>query len=166
MLSCLLRFRKLLFWEKQTKKLTERQQLRFSLVAGLLTELKPLMKFAKVVFWIAAIYGLVAITPLYFIFDKIGQQDPPPITHPGFYYGFAGVTLAWQIAFIFIARDPVRLRPMMVPSILEKLGFSIAIIVLYLQHRVHPADLGLAGIDLLLAVLFMVAFAKTKEFNP
>jgi len=54
----------------------------------------------------------------------------------------------------------------MVPSILEKLSFGIAIIVLYLQHRVHPADLGLAGIDLLLAVLFMVAFAKTKQFNP
>jgi len=77
------------------------------------------MKFAKVVFWIAAIYGLLSITPLYFIFDKIGQQDPPPITHPGFYYGFAGVALAWQIAFIFIARDPLRLRPMMIPSIVE-----------------------------------------------
>ena len=95
------------------------------------------MKFAKVVFWIAAIYGLLSITPLYFIFDKIGQQDPPPITHPGFYYGFAGVALAWQIAFIFIANDPLRLRPMMIPSILEKLTFAIAIIVLYLQHRVH-----------------------------
>ena len=124
------------------------------------------MKFAKVVFWIAAIYGLLSITPLYFIFDNIGRQDLPPITHPGFYYGFAGVALAWQIAFIFIANDPLHLRPMMIPSILEKLTFAIAIIVLYLQHRVHPADLGFAGIDLLFAVLFLVAFAKTREFNP
>jgi len=76
------------------------------------------------------------------------------------------VALAWQIAFIFIASDPLRLRPMMIPSILEKLTFAIAIIVLYLQHRVHPADLGFAGIDLLFAVLFLVAFAKTREFNP
>jgi len=124
------------------------------------------MKFAKTVFWIAAVYGLVAITPLYFIFDKIPQRDPPPITHPGFYYGFAGVALAWQIAFIFIARDPVRLRPMMIPSVLEKLSFGIAMIVLYLQHRVRLPDLALAGIDLLFAGLFLVAFAKTQEFNP
>ena len=124
------------------------------------------MKFAKGVFWIAAVYGLLAITPLYFIFDKIGQQDPPPITHPGFYYGFAGVALAWQIAFIFIARDPMRMRPMMVPSVLEKLSFGIAVIVLYMQHRVHPADLGLGGIDLLFAVLFLIAFTKTRELNP
>src|SRR5215471_12848222 len=120
------------------------------------------MKFAKVIFWIAAIYGLLVITPLYFIFDKIPQRDPPPITHPGFYYGFAGVALAWQIAFIVIATDPVRLRPMMIPSVLEKLGFGIAMVVLYWQQRVRTADLGLGGIDLLLAVLFLIAFSKTK----
>ena len=120
------------------------------------------MKFAKIVFWIAGIYGVLAITPLYFVFDRIGRQDPPPITHPGFYYGFAGVALAWQIAFIIIAGDPVRLRPIMIPAVLEKLGFSIAIIVLYLQQRVHPADLGFAGVDLIFVVLFLIAFAKTK----
>ena len=68
------------------------------------------MKFAKIVFWIAGIWGLLVVPPLFFIFDRIGKDNPPPITHPGFYYGFATVTLAWQIAFILIARDPVRLR--------------------------------------------------------
>jgi len=77
------------------------------------------MKFAKVVFWVAGIWGLVVITPLYFLFDLIGKQDPPAITHPGFYYGFAGCALAWQIAFICIGRDPVRLRVMMIPSVVE-----------------------------------------------
>jgi hypothetical protein len=43
------------------------------------------MKFAKIVFWIAAIWGFIILTPLYFIFDNIGRQDPPPITHPAFY---------------------------------------------------------------------------------
>lgn len=121
------------------------------------------MKFAKVVFWTAGIYGVLAITPLYFLFNRIGQQDPPPITHPGFYYGFAGVALAWQIAFFVIATDPVRLRPIMIPSVLEKLGFGIAIVVLYLQQRVHPADLVLGGVDLLFALLFLIAFTKTKQ---
>jgi len=49
---------------------------------------------------------------------------------------------------------------------LEKLSFGIAMIVLYLQHRVRLPDLALAGIDLLFAGLFLVAFAKTQEFNP
>jgi|SRR5215813_8627981 len=105
---------------------------------------------------------VIVIAPLYFIAERIGQQDPPPITHPGFYYGFAGVALAWQIAFFVIATDPIRLRPIMIPAILEKLSFGIAIFVLYFQHRVHPADLGFGGADLLLALLFLIAFAKTK----
>src|SRR5215472_6079042 len=120
------------------------------------------MKFAKVVFWIAGIYGVIAFTPLYFMFDAIGQKDPPPITHPGFYYGFAGVGLAFQIAFCVIATDPVRLRPIMIPAVLEKLGFGIATVVLYLQARAHVFDLGLACVDLLFALLFLIAFAKTK----
>ena len=58
------------------------------------------MKFTKVVFRIAGIWGLSVITPLYFMFDLIGRKDPPPITHPGFFYGFVGVALAWQIAVL------------------------------------------------------------------
>ena len=87
------------------------------------------MKFAKIIFYVAFIWGVIVLTPLYFMFDMIGRQDPPPITHPGFYYGFVGVGLAWQIAFLIIARDPVRLRPMMIPSVLEKLSFVGAMIV-------------------------------------
>ena len=44
------------------------------------------MKFAKFAFWLAGIWGLVIIPPLYFMFDLIGRKDPPPITHPSFYY--------------------------------------------------------------------------------
>jgi hypothetical protein len=119
------------------------------------------MKFAKITFYIAFVWGIVILTPLYFMFDMIGRQDPPPITHPGFFYGFVGVGLAWQIAFFVIARDPVRLRPMMIPSILEKFSFVTAMIVLYTQHRVHPSDLFLVAIDGLLGVLFLVAFVRT-----
>lgn len=119
------------------------------------------MKFAKIVFWIAAFWGIVILTPLYFLFDLIGRQDPPPITHPGFYYGFVGASLAWQFAFIVIARDPVRLRPMMILSVFEKFSYGVAFIVLYLQRRLHPNDLTFAGVDLLLGILFLVAFFKT-----
>jgi hypothetical protein len=121
------------------------------------------MKFAKIVFWIAGIWGLLVITPLYFLFDIIGQKDPPPITHPGFFYGFVGCALAWQVAFCFMATDPVRYRPLMLPSILEKATYAIAIVILVLQGRTNPRDLVFAGTDALLGLLFVIAYLKAKS---
>jgi hypothetical protein len=119
------------------------------------------MKFSKIVFGIAGIWGLLVITPLYFMFDLIGKQDPPPITHPGFYYGFVGVAFAWQIAFLLIAREPARLRPMMIPSVIEKFTYGIAVVVLVLKGRMHSSDMLFAGTDLFLGVLFVLAYFKT-----
>ena len=48
------------------------------------------MKFAKIIFWIAGIWGVLVLTPLYFMFDLIGRKDPPPITHP------ASSTDSWE----------------------------------------------------------------------
>jgi hypothetical protein len=120
------------------------------------------MKFAKIVFWIAGIWGVLVLTPLYFLFDVIGRQDPPAITHPGFYYGFISVGLAWQSAFLVIARDPVRFRLMMIPSMIEKFGYGASLLVLYLQQRLYPSDLVFGGVDVLLGVLFLLAFFRTS----
>ena len=121
------------------------------------------MKFARVVFWVAGIWGVLIIAPMYFLFDLIGKQDPPGITHPGFYYGFVGVGLAWQIAFMIIGSDPLRFRPMMIPSVVEKFTFGIAIVVLVIQGRTNSGDLLFAGIDLTLGVLFAVAYWRTSD---
>jgi hypothetical protein len=120
------------------------------------------MKFAKIVFWIAAIWGVLILTPLYFIFDKIGQQDPPPITHPAFYYGFVAAALAWQFAFVVIARDPIRFRLMMIPAVLEKFAYGASLLVLYAQHRLHGADVVFGVVDVLFGVLFVLAFFRTS----
>ena len=120
------------------------------------------MKFAKIVFWIAGIWGLLVITPLYFLFDIIPQKDPPAITHPGFYYGFVGCALAWQVAFCFLATDPVRYRPLMLPSILEKAAYAVAIVILVLQGRTRPTELVFAGTDALLGLLFVISYVKTR----
>ena len=120
------------------------------------------MKFARIAFWIAGIWGLLVITPLYFLFDIIGQKDPPAITHPGFFYGFVGLALAWQVAFCFMATDPVRYRPLMIPSILEKAAWTIAVVTLVLQGRMHNSDLVFAGTDGLLGLLLVIAYFKTK----
>ena len=121
------------------------------------------MKFAKIIFLIAGIWGVLLLAPLYFIFEMIGAQDPPPITHPAFFYGFAGLGLAWQVAFFIISRDPLRFRPMMIPSILEKIGYGGEVVVLYAQGRMHPQDLAFGCIDLILAGLFAAAFVMTKR---
>jgi len=119
------------------------------------------MKFAKVVFRIAGIWGLLVITPLYFLFDLIGQKDPPPITHPGFYYGFVGCAFAWQIAFLFISANPVRLRLMMIPSMVEKFTYAPAVVILVMQGRMHQSDMIFAATDFALGVLFVAAYLKT-----
>jgi hypothetical protein len=70
------------------------------------------------------------MVPMYLLEDRIDQDQPPPITHPEFFYGFAGITLAWQLLFLVLASDPFRYRPMILPSIVEKLSYVIALAVL------------------------------------
>ena len=120
------------------------------------------MRFAKIVFLLAGIWGVLVITPLLFLFDLIGRQDPPPITHPGFYYGFATTALAWQLAFFIIAREPRRLRPLMLASVLEKFGYASTAIVLFVERRIHGGDLAFGCVDLLFGVLFILAYQKTS----
>ena len=121
------------------------------------------MKFAKVVFWIAGIWGVLVLTPLYFMFDLIGRNDPPVITHPAFFYGFVGAGLAWQIAFFVIATSPARYRPLMIPSVLEKFSYGIAVVILVTQHRMRASDLIFGGVDLLLGLLFVIAYFTTPR---
>lgn len=121
------------------------------------------MKFARIVFLVAGIYGLIVLLPLYFMEAQTGRDYPPPITHPEYYYGFIGVGVAWQLAFLVISRDPVRYRPLMIPSIVEKASFGIAVGLLYLQQRVSTFMLGAAMADSLLGVLFVLAFLKTAR---
>jgi hypothetical protein len=121
------------------------------------------VKFAKIVFWIAGIWGVLVITPLYFMFNLISRNDPPPLTHPGFFYGFVGTALAWQIAFFFIATNPARYRPLMLPSMFDKFSYAGAVFVLVRQGRMHPSDLVFGGVDLVLGILFVLAYLKTPR---
>jgi hypothetical protein len=112
------------------------------------------------VFRVAGIYGLLVLVPQYFLESKIGEQTPPAITHPEFFYGFLGIAIAWQIAFLIIAQDPVKFRAMIIPSVLEKFSFGIAAIVLFSQQRISAMILAAAIVDLTLGVLFVVAWRR------
>jgi hypothetical protein len=119
------------------------------------------MKFAKVVFLVAGIYGLIVLVPQFFLEAKIGRDTPPPITHPEYFYGFICVAVAWQVLFLVLSRDPVRYRLMMIPAMLEKIGFPIAVVILYLQGRLDPTIFIPASADLILLALFVASYRKT-----
>jgi hypothetical protein len=121
------------------------------------------MKLARWIFTIAGVYGIAVIAPLYFAEGPIAQNDPPAITHPEFFYGFVGVTLAWQLVFLLIARNPVRYRPLMLVSVLEKLAYGVPAIALFMQQRVKSLTLTFGCLDLLLGALFVLAFFSTPR---
>lgn len=120
------------------------------------------MKFAKRVFLIAGIYGLVVLLPMYFLLERTGRDFPPPINHPEYYYGFIGVAVAWQVLFLVLAKDPGRYRQMMIPAILEKAAFGVPAIILFLQDRISPFILGAGIVDLCLGLLFIAAYFQTS----
>ena len=119
------------------------------------------MFLARRVFTIAGIYGVIVLLPFFIGPTWFAQRFPPPVTHPVFYYGFAGTALAWQVAFLIIARDPVRYRPLMLPSILEKLIYGISTTALFIAGETQPSFLGGAIVDLILGALFLLAWIRT-----
>lgn len=120
-------------------------------------------RFARRVFSLAGAYGVLVLAPQYFLAERLGRDAPPALTHQEFYYGFVGIALAWQFAFLLIGRDPVRYRPMMLPAVLEKLAFGVPALVLYARRQLAPTLLGFGLLDLLLAVLFALAYRRTAE---
>ena len=120
------------------------------------------MRFAKSVFWIAGLWGIVVLVPLYFLVDISGKSWPPPLNYPHFFYGFISVALAWQIAFLIIGSNPARYRLLMIPAILEKLGHVATVSTLYARGAIGVDDAMTASPDLLLGILFVIAFIKAR----
>ncbi len=119
------------------------------------------MIFARRTFPIAGVFDLMALVPMYLLEGRIGRDIPPPITHPEYFHGFVGVAVAWQVAFVVIARDPVRSRPLMIPAVLEKAAFGLAVVAFWLGGRLPAPVLAFGLIDLALGVLFVVAYLGT-----
>ena len=121
------------------------------------------MRFARIVFLVGGVYGLLVIVPMYFLEERIGRDMPPAITHPEYYYGFVGAVLAFHVLYLILAGDPVRYRPMMIPSILGKFIYGIALVVLFAQHRIPLAVLAVGSIDWIFVFLFTAAYAATAS---
>jgi len=120
------------------------------------------MRFAKIVFLVAGIYGVLILTPMYFMEGKIGRDVPPAITHPEYFYGFLGGALAWQFLFLVLSRDPLRYRSMIPLCILEKVSYGIALVVLSSQHRIAHSVIAIGSVDWIFAALFIAAYVATR----
>jgi len=116
-------------------------------------------EFAKRVFLIAGVYGIVVLVPQYFV--EWGLDLPVPIARPEHFYGFIGVALSWQFVFLLIARDVWRYRPLMLVGVLEKLSFGLPVVILYVTGRVSLGVLGAGAIDLALGAMFVLAHSAS-----
>jgi hypothetical protein len=124
------------------------------------------MKFAKRVYLVAGIYGLLILVPQYFLETQNGIDYPPPINHPEYYYGFLGVAIAWQIAFLIISRNPGRYRLLMFATVVEKFTYGAAVAALFWQDRLSGPVLATGLIDLVLGGLFVVCYFKVEDRPP
>lgn len=118
------------------------------------------MKFAKLVFLIGGILGLLSTVPLFFNESVIA----PELKHPEFYYGFIGINLMWQVLYIYISTNPLRFRPIMVVSFFVKI---LGVISVFWLIRIGRTDIWWYRIiffDFLFAILFLLSFGLTRKF--
>ncbi len=122
------------------------------------------MNFAKRLYWLAAIYGIAVLVPGLFTEGQFSASMPPAITHPEFYYGFYASALVWQFAFILIALDPLRYRPLMLVSAAEKAAFFIPSMWLWQAGRLaQSGPFYGALIDGVLMLLFAWTWVRTGK---
>ena len=121
------------------------------------------MRFAKYTFTCAGIWGLAVLLPFYALVDVTGRRYAPPVDYPQFFWGSFAVAVAWQVAFLMIGSDPARFRLLMIPAILEKMGYVATLIVLYAGGRISSLDVQPVLPDFALGVLFMAAYVMTGK---
>lgn len=123
-------------------------------------------RFSRIVFLVAGIYGLIVLVPGFFGEKILAEKMPPAITHPEFYYGFFGVAVAWQVAFLIVSRDPQRFRPVIPAAILEKLAYCVACAALFALGRV-PLVVALGGAgDFILGTFFTISYFRLRVAHP
>jgi hypothetical protein len=122
-----------------------------------------MMQFAKRVFVIAGVAGVLLVLPAYFLEGRAATLDPPAIEHPEFYYGFVGVVFVWQFVYILIGTDPLRYRRVMLLAAAAKGTFVITLLALLAMGRIRSLWLGFAAFDGTFAALFLIAYANTPS---
>ena len=125
------------------------------------------MKVARIIFAVAAVYGIAVLTPGLFI-EAAGVLPFTALPTPEYYYGFYGSALVWQFAFLLIAGDPARYRPVMLVAVLEKAAFFAACLWLWQDGRLGGNSGPFIGgmIDAALMFAFIAAWWVTPQRVP
>lgn len=119
---------------------------------------------ARKLFLVAAVYGFLVLVPLFFLEARLAPNGA--FQNPDQYYGFLGTAVAWQFAFLVIARNPVRFRPVMLAAAAEKLLPAAASVALFLLGRIDVWPLIPGGVDVLLGCLFLWAHTSLRGRAP
>ena len=114
----------------------------------------PPEAFARRVFLGAAIYGFLVLPPMYWL--------APGDEHLPAYLGFVGLALVFQAVFWIVGGDPLRYRALMLPGVAEKGVFAIPALGLFAMGRSDPVTAFFATIDILLGILFLIAWHRTR----
>ena len=115
----------------------------------------PEVRFARNAYGFAAIYGVIALVPAYFL----PVPDPWRLTH----LGFVGLALVFQGMFWIIARDPLRFLPLMPLAVFEKLAFGVPAIAFWGRGQTDGVTAAFGGVDLLLGALFLLAYVRLRR---
>jgi hypothetical protein len=121
------------------------------------------MRFRNNAFWWGGAYG-VLLAVAFFVGEKvIVAKMPPALTHPEYYYAFAGALLVWHLLYLYIANHLQECRAIMPFATLEKVSFAVPVLALYASGRV--TSLGLVGgavVDLVWGALFFMTYVKQQ----
>ncbi|MFL5297538.1 MAG: hypothetical protein ACJ798_14245 [Phenylobacterium sp.] len=120
------------------------------------------MRFAKWVFTLAGIYGLVTIPLTYFAEGQLARRYGA-LGQPLWFYGFLSVVLVFQLVYLQTGRDPVRYRPFMLLSLLAKLSFVVTAAAMYAVGRTPVEQALVTGPDLIWSALFVIAYLRTPR---
>jgi hypothetical protein len=120
-------------------------------------------RFARSVFLWAGVVGIAELLPLYVGEALVSRVSPPALTHPDFYYGFVGVALAWQVAFVIMSRDPERYLPLFPALCLEKLLYPLSTWMLFMHGRGSVLELAGASGDFIWLTLFVTAWRQAAK---
>ena len=119
-------------------------------------------RWARWLFAASGFYGIMVLSPLYFLEAEIATTSGA-FTHPEYFYGFVGTALAAQAMFFIIASDPLRFRPAMLFAVLEKLAFAVPVFVLYKSGHIAESLVVFGAIDFMWAIVFASLWLLTGK---
>ncbi len=120
------------------------------------------MKFARWLFLIAGILGLMPVLHVLYVGFSDGEAVLPDFGGMGLLlFVILFQAICWQVMYLFLALDPGRYRPLMALAFFVEL--STAFNTLWLYFYGYRVWISFVAVHLTFAALFLVAFGVTAR---